>query len=278
MEKLTAYRKYQKDPQLAAFQMLFDMQQSLPKLVEEAVKNIVGDKKQFIADAVAEVRQVKKGEPGPKGDIGPAPVKFKDYFTTAEIREVVSYIQSRIPKPKDGQPGHTPKAGIDYPNEKQLTALVRSELDAFYARTGREKLTRKDVEQIAKSVMEPFDPATRAEDIARALEALNGAARLDYNALKNRPGIPAYSTTGGAIHRGGPVTVQYYDVSSSCDGSTKTFTIPGNTRVLAVLGTEFPLIYRPVIDWSGSGTTTLTLSSEVSAPQTGQTLFIHSVA
>ena len=66
----------------------------------------------------------------------------------------------------------------------------------------------------------------------------------------------------------------YYDLTSQCNGVTKTFTVPVNTRILSVHGTQFPQNYRPDIDWTGSGTTTLTLTSEVGAPETGQTLFI----
>lgn len=74
-------------------------------------------------------------------------------------------------------------------------------------------------------------------------------------------------------HGGGDI-INYYDLTSQCDGLTKTFTVPINRKIIGVFGTQFPINLRPDIDWTGSGTTTLTLTSEVGAPQTGQTLWI----
>jgi len=70
------------------------------------------------------------------------------------------------------------------------------------------------------------------------------------------------------------VQTYYYDLTDQCDGVTKSFTVPANNRIVGVFGTQFPIIYRPLVDWTGSGTTTLTLTDEVGAPETGQTLYI----
>ena len=66
----------------------------------------------------------------------------------------------------------------------------------------------------------------------------------------------------------------YYDLTDQCNGILKEFTVPSNKQILGVFGTQFPVNYRPVVDWTGSGTSTLTLTAEVGAPQTGQTLYI----
>lgn len=74
---------------------------------------------------------------------------------------------------------------------------------------------------------------------------------------------------------GGGDIMHAEDLTSQCDGSTKTFTVPAHRKAIAVLGTQFPIIYRPTTDWTASGIT-LTLTSEVGAPKTGQTLiFIY---
>lgn len=78
---------------------------------------------------------------------------------------------------------------------------------------------------------------------------------------------------GGKVGGGGSI-VEYYDLTALCDGSTKTFAIPSNRRILSVHSTQFPVTYRPGVDWTGSGTRTLTLTSEVGAPQAGQTLYM----
>ena len=84
--------------------------------------------------------EVMKGEPGekpseselldlinplipPKAEDGYTPVKFKDYFTKEEQKQIVDIIESRIKIPvvKDGV---TPKPGIDYPSHEQVSKFI----------------------------------------------------------------------------------------------------------------------------------------------------------
>jgi hypothetical protein len=69
------------------------------------------------------------------------------------------------------------------------------------------------------------------------------------------------------------------DISSQCDGSNKTFTIPQNRLILSLSGTQFPLTYAPTTDFTISGVSreTLTLTSAVSAPEAGQTLIVMGI-
>ena len=76
-------------------------------------------------------------------------------------------------------------------------------------------------------------------------------------------------TVGG----GGRNSVQFTDLSSKLDGATKNFFVP-KRRYIALFGTQFPILFRPVIDYTGDGTGVLTLTSEVSAPESGQTLIL----
>jgi hypothetical protein len=235
------------------------------------------------------------------------PVKGKDYFTPQEIAQVIAYIESRIRIPKDGvghpgkngrdadeqaiieavikairvpEDGKTPIPGIDYPTNAQIQALVYTEIAALFALKpkGKDGITKEEVDQLVGKIQQKIDFAEHAKEIARALETLKGTHRLDYNSLKNTP------TTSGArthtLHRGGGATgtvssPMYYDLSSLTDGATKIFTIPTNTRVVWVGGTDVPGgQYRQTTDYTGSGTTTLTLTSEVVAPSQGATLHL----
>ena len=113
------------------------------------------------------------------------------------------------------------------------------------------------------------------EQIADKLEALKDDNRLKISAidklreeldeLKSRP-------IGG---RGGARKVVYtkrINLSSQCNGTLKEFTMPKDCiDVLAVYGTQFPITFDEA-DFTFEGQT-LTLTSEVGAPQTGQTLF-----
>jgi len=92
---------------------------------------------------------------------------------------------------------------------------------------------------------------------------------FDWRHLKNIP-----VDMGGekrTIHRGGGSAVFSSDLSASTDGATKTFTVPAHTRALLLIGSDFPIIYRPTVDFTTSGTT-LTLTDAVPAPTDGATL------
>lgn len=72
---------------------------------------------------------------------------------------------------------------------------------------------------------------------------------------------------------GGRQGISYYDISASLNGSTKTFWIPTNMGIIAVIGSSFPFIFRPVTDYIESGhniefTAEITASISLAAGQT----------
>lgn len=80
-----------------------------------------------------------------------------------------------------------------------------------------------------------------------------------------------------AVMRGGGDIVQYKDLSASLNGVTKTFTIPNNRKIIQVIGSSTPFVFRPTTDYTGSGTTTLTFTSAITASDslaTGQSLIV----
>jgi hypothetical protein len=72
--------------------------------------------------------------------------------------------------------------------------------------------------------------------------------------------------TGGGS---GLTAASIQDVSSQCDGVTKTFTLTGTP--IMVWGTQFPGVYQPVTDFTAASGS-FTLTTTVGAPATGQTL------
>lgn len=64
-----------------------------------------------------------------------------------------------------------------------------------------------------------------------------------------------------------------YDLSSQCDGLNKTFTIPSFSSIITLIATDAPIIYRPTVDFTATGTT-LTLTAAVNAPSSGATLML----
>lgn len=71
---------------------------------------------------------------------------------------------------------------------------------------------------------------------------------------------------------GSAVTTTYIDLSSQTNGVTKTFTIPSGATALLLTGSDAPNVYRPVVDYTISGTT-LTLLTD-NAPSSGSTLIL----
>lgn len=213
--------------------------------------------RQILQNADSEIqKQVQEkidAMPQIKGDAGYSPVKGKDYF--------------------DGHPGengYTPVADVDYPSTASLERMIADAMIAFYHKLEQDGLTAKQI----RSEMQLMFKDIPAENIARAIEGLSGSRRLSYKALKDTPSQEV-GHTQHTLHRGGGVGKQtyYYDLSSLCDDVTKTFAIPSNTRVVQVRCTDAPAgILRQTIDWTGSGTTVLTLDAAFAAPSTGATL------
>ncbi len=112
------------------------------------------------------------------------------------------------------------------------------------------------------------------------LELLQGDERLDKSAVKGldeeftkvRGEISSIPSGGGGGGRRSHI--RQYSLSSLCDGVTKSFTLPPKTiNVIGVFGTQFPINFEPFTDWTFNNNT-LTLGSSVSAPESGQTLWI----
>lgn len=114
-----------------------------------------------------------------------------------------------------------------------------------------------------------------------ALETLEGEERLDKTAVKGlEDDLKTIRDEVKAIPRGGKIggmkkitSVRSENLSGQTNGVLKTFTLPADTlKVLGVWGTQFPVTFNEGVDWTFAGRT-LTLTSEVLAPETGQTLW-----
>lgn len=230
----------------------------------------------------------------------PTPKRGIDFFTEDDQLSIVNDVLFQmggihkgaqgVPGPrgrpglngKPGKPAPKLKPGIDYFTPSQTKALVEASVkNMFEMKKQLDKdtppvITRDEVNRLIGMMMEKIDFKRHAVKIARALETLRGKDQLDFSALKNVPSFEKSeaSLKGRRMVRGAGESTLYYDLSALCDGVTKTFTIPSNKRVLGVWGSDFPLSYRPSVDWTGSGTTTLTLTADTPAPSQGANLFI----
>lgn len=133
-----------------------------------------------------------------------------------------------------------------------------------------------DVGQIAKDAAALIPPKViTAEEERDRLETLTGNDRLDKSAIKGIEEIEKAIQTAASTRVQTPAKsyqIRNKDCSSQCDGANKTFTVGGtHFGIIGVYGTQFPLIYRPIIDYTETATGFL-LTSAVAAPESGQTL------
>jgi len=110
--------------------------------------------------------------------------------------------------------------------------------------------------------------------IAEKLELLKDDNRLKIKAIKGLEEeleeLKSRPIGGGGTRK--VVYTKRINLSSQCNGTLKEFLMPKDCiDVLAVYGTQFPITFDEA-DFTFEGRT-LTLTSEVGAPQTGQTLF-----
>jgi hypothetical protein len=222
-----------------------------------------------------------------------ARVKGEDGRTPTE-EELLALIEPLIPEVQDGQ---------DYVLTSQDKAEIASQIkvpivEKVVKETIREVPSPVDTTSIAleaskmaQEAVKPLIPtiepvateiAKNGEAVRDSLELLQGDERLDQSAikglediitevLKNNIGRYVVSTGGGSV--GARDLLRYYDLTDQTDGSTKEFSLPSVWRVIGVYSTQFPINYRPLVDWTVDGNT-LTLTDEVSAPEAGQTLYI----
>lgn len=112
------------------------------------------------------------------------------------------------------------------------------------------------------------------EELRNSLELLKEDERLDKSAIK---GLDILEKDVIALKGRVQTPAKAYrvitkDCSSQCDGSKKIFNVGGSHfGIVAVYGTEFPIVYRPIVDYTET-INGFTLTAAVSAPALGQTL------
>ena len=132
------------------------------------------------------------------------------------------------------------------------------------------------VGKVLKNLPEP--KILTAKEMRDALETLLGEDELKLttidslkkemeNLKQNVQNIGQRRLVGGTPHN----MTHVKDLTSQCDGTNKTFYVDSYKKPLLLLCPDFPTIYRPNTDYTLANKT-LTLTSEVDAPQDGQTL------
>ena len=155
--------------------------------------------------------------------------------------------------------------------KKSLTELLK---------ISQEKLWQKDkiIEEILKKVppIPPF-PEIKPITTEEIINKINGVLEVkDIVGLQEKiDELKRIRATGGGFSMGGLInTTRYADLSSQCNGSNKIFTVPRHRKIVILTGTDFPIIYRPTIDYT-TANLTLTITGACVAPSSGATLIFQ---
>lgn len=225
-----------------------DLSKEYSKAIAEEIAKLPGMTRSVVQEFQQAIKRKIDSLPAIKGMDGKTPIKNADYFD-----------------------GYTPQPDIDYLSKSTALDIIYGEFKALEEQIKKTPVNEQERESIILSVLSELD----ASAVARKLEKLQGAERLDYLALKNRPGVDVSEGQRHVIHRGGGKETYEYDLSSLCDGVTKSFSVPANTRIVFVACSDAPYGFlRKGVDWTGSGTTTLALTGELPAPTEGASLGI----
>jgi hypothetical protein len=223
--------------------------------------------------------QAMRGDPGEKGDDGE---KGERGDTGPQGEKGNTGADSTIPGSKgdqgpQGTPGRDGRDGGDGLDGK----------DGIDGKDGRDGADGKDgspddadaiVKKISKRISyndikdAPQFPRLAGTGYLREISDVDTTGLVDGQTLKWSVAKQKWimGTASGAV----PLS---YNISSQLNGSIKSFTIPANTAVTHILGSSAPFIFAPTTDFTGSGTTTITFTSNVDAPSAlaaGQTLLV----
>lgn len=209
-----------------------------------------------IEEGIAEIFKgisLIKGEQGIQGEKGGKPSK----------NELIEIIKPLIPEPIKGDFGYTPIKGIDYLTDTEIE-LIKTEVTPVI---GEDYFTKEEINKIKKELTpkkgKDYLTKKEIEKIKKEITPVKGKDYFD--------GVSVQIPFGGAGSHGRE------DFTSQCNGVLKIFTLTQSYRAgtVTLLSTQFPIIYRPGVDFTESGDKQITLTSEVGAPETGQTLICN---
>lgn len=242
------------------------------KLAKEALQKVIDEKKtnqdllKSIGPAIVEALKTrleislpKITLPAPEVTVNVPSIKLPDFNLPA------------VMKGEKGPPGERGERG-PIPTEREILKIIRPLIPKPIPGKQGERGVKGDSVQ-GKSGEDGKDgsPDT-GEDIIRKINTLplNKNNMIDASHIKNLS-YPVLLSASGKRIKGRQVRD---DLSSQCDGSNKTFTLTKKfiSNTVQLFSTQFPIVYRPVVDFTENSNGTLTLTAEVGAPASGQTL------
>lgn len=273
--KLKTYLEIKQDPALAVFRAIEVAKEEAQKIATAILEKELARIEQTLDKKFETFLESGRGERIVERIIGDTDIAGQILKTGLTL------------KGAKGDQGDKPIAGIDYPIPENGYTPIKNK-DYFDGKDANEKKIEQNVlAQIKIPAVKDIENAiikelpTLGTAFRDGLELLQGDERLDKKFIKGldeelskiktetNSRLMGLGAAGGAKGR-----VHIYDASSQLNGILKTFSIPLNFGILGVFSTQFPLIFRPIIDYT-VGNKSITLTSAVSAPATGQSLIIQ---
>lgn len=215
----------------------------------EEFKKMHAELMQKVEIAQHSFEQVKQGK---QGDAGKAAKEV-------DLTEVARQAAALIPPPKNGD---TP--AVDH---KKIARMAAKLIEVPKVTPGKDA----DPEKVARLIAEKFE-AGEIKISHKNIEGLDDKFAETRSQVRNEVeqyGKNTWKRGGG----GSGGTIQVADLSAQCNGSTKVFTIPSFTTIIGLVGTDAPIVYRPIVDFTVAAIT-LTLGAGVNAPSQGATLLL----
>lgn len=272
------------------------------KIDDEMLKKLTDELKRLKAvkdggEVGGLIHDLEQGIANLKGEKGDAPVKGVDYFTQAEIDDLVEMVLANSEHHlKRVKMGYTPVKGVDY-NDGLPGSQGAPGRDGRDGKDGRNtddkkiladlyKMSEIKLRSLAGSLLPSIEKSLGkyGKAIKEALESLKGDDRLSIDAIKDlREELDKIKRKPSAVigswsSAGGGKIVKSYDLTTVLNGVTKSFSLPAFYRVISVHASSFPYSFRENVDYTtDSNATTITFTSEIEATSTlasGQTITI----
>lgn len=230
-------------------------------------------------------------------------VKDKIVVAVDYLRLLTEYLRPiKLLKGDKGDDGYTPQLGVDFQtprdgidgkdvDEQKIVDKVLSRIAK--PRDGKDADVRMIIKKVLRQVpkQDKVEPINKDEIVKRVLELVPPPqdGRVPKHEIKGQS-IRFENPDGTwgewihldnllgtkTLHRGG-LSLKVDDVSDQVDGITQVFTTEDSYEpgTVTVQSTQFPIIFRPIIDFTETGQKEITLvSSQVGPIQDDQSLII----
>jgi len=197
---------------------------------------------------------------------------------TPTDEKLIELITPLIPDPVPGSPGIDGKDFV--PTEQDLQKIANKVRVPVAEKVIEKTEVIKEQPIVTEKLIEKdIDEEKLFNEFVKFLKKKKPLSTQDIN------GMQGFSKDGinyrfeelmhGGGSSSGTVSLTYsVDLSGQVDSVNKVFTVPANDAFILLTGTDAPFVYRPVVDYTGTGTTTLTLDAGVNAPSLGSTLIL----